>query len=146
MPFRSKKQQRLFFATMPDVAKEWASKTDFSKLPEKARKKSHKKTKKDKSDCIEKTLRFASQYERNVKASDPVMLPDGSGIMVGSYPLPKDHWLFSEIEDILPIQSEDTLEKQRAAARYAIRATTDNGNVLDFDPDAMVINFLAGMR
>lgn len=36
------------FATMPDTAKEWAHETDFSKLPEKARKK--RKSKKDKSD------------------------------------------------------------------------------------------------
>lgn len=66
MPFRSKRQQRLFFATMPETAKEWASKTDFSKLPEKVRK---KKKKKDKSDCSgEKALQMATQFEKYVKA------------------------------------------------------------------------------
>jgi hypothetical protein len=47
MPFRSKKQQRFMFSQMPDTAKEWAKKTDFSKLPEKARKKRKKKDKND---------------------------------------------------------------------------------------------------
>jgi hypothetical protein len=71
MPFRSKRQQRLFFATMPDLAKEWASKTDFSKLPERARKKSKvKKTKKkDKSDCGERALQMANEFARQAKAS-----------------------------------------------------------------------------
>lgn len=45
MPFRSKRQQRFMFATMPSTAKGWAGETDFSKLPEKARKK--RKQKKD---------------------------------------------------------------------------------------------------
>lgn len=71
MPFRSKRQQRLFFATMPELAKEWADKTDFSKLPEKVRKKKHSECddiddqKKDKIDC-EKALQLAAQYERLV--------------------------------------------------------------------------------
>jgi hypothetical protein len=67
MPFRSKRQQRLFFATMPDTAKEWASKTDFSKLPERVRK---KKKAKDKSDCtVERALQLATEFEQQVKAS-----------------------------------------------------------------------------
>jgi len=41
------------FSTMPEAAKEWASKTDFSKLPEKARKKK-KKVKTDKEDVQDK--------------------------------------------------------------------------------------------
>ncbi len=53
---------------MPETAKEWASKTDFSKLPEKARKKKSKK--KDKSDCSgEKALQLATEFEKQVKAS-----------------------------------------------------------------------------
>jgi hypothetical protein len=47
---------------MPELAREFASKTDFSKLPEKAK----KKKKKDKGDCgdekIEKVLVLASAY------------------------------------------------------------------------------------
>jgi hypothetical protein len=48
------------FSQMPELAKEFAEKTDFSKLPEKARKK------KDKSKCddekIEKVFALASVY------------------------------------------------------------------------------------
>lgn len=51
MPFRSKQQQKFMFATMPEVAKEWAEKTDFSKLPKKVRKK--KKSKTDKNDVFQ---------------------------------------------------------------------------------------------
>jgi len=39
VPFVSKKQQRWMFANKPEMAKEWAAETDFSKLPEKAKKK-----------------------------------------------------------------------------------------------------------
>ena len=50
------------FSQMPELAREFASKTDFSKLPEKAK----KKKKKDKGDCgdekIEKVLVLASAY------------------------------------------------------------------------------------
>lgn len=60
MPFKSRKQQRFMFSQMPELAKEFAEKTDFSKLPEKARKK------KDKSKCddekIEKVFALASVY------------------------------------------------------------------------------------
>lgn len=66
MPFKSKRQSRLFFATMPELAKEWASKTNYKKLPEKIRK---KKKKKDKSDCVEKVLQFASCFEQCVLIS-----------------------------------------------------------------------------
>jgi len=139
MPFRSKRQQRLFFATMPELAKEWADKTDFSKLPEKVRKKSKKK--KDKSDCGEKALQLATKFEKHVKAS---VLPDGSGFVIESYPLPKDHWIYSDVE--LPLTNQDPVEKQREAAKYAIRSATRNGTITDFDPDAMVQNFLMAMK
>lgn len=56
---------------MPDTAKEWAAETDFDKLPEKVRKKKSKKKKKkkDKSDCGERALQLATQFEKHVKAS-----------------------------------------------------------------------------
>jgi hypothetical protein len=61
MPFRSKRQSRLFFATMPDIAKEWAHKTDYSKIPERVRKKK-------KNDCNdrpgERALQMATEYDR----------------------------------------------------------------------------------
>lgn len=36
MPFASKKQQKWMFAVKPEMAKRWAKKTDFAKLPESA--------------------------------------------------------------------------------------------------------------
>lgn len=39
MPFVSKAQQRFMFAKHPGIAKEFASKTDFSHLPEHVKKK-----------------------------------------------------------------------------------------------------------
>jgi hypothetical protein len=43
MPFKSKAQQKLMFATNPKVAEEMASKTkSFKKLPEKIKKKNEK--------------------------------------------------------------------------------------------------------
>jgi len=50
---------------MPETAKEWASKTDFSKLPEKVRKK------KDKSSCVDKTLELATEFENQAKLLEP---------------------------------------------------------------------------
>jgi hypothetical protein len=71
MPFRSKRQQRLFFATMPETAKEWAAETDFSKLPERVRKKKKRHSECDdneqpKDNSGEKALQLAAQYERLV--------------------------------------------------------------------------------
>lgn len=43
MPFSSKRQARKLFATNPKVAKEFASHTNFKKLPEKVKKKKVKK-------------------------------------------------------------------------------------------------------
>lgn len=70
MPFRSKRQQRFMFATMPETAKEWAEKTDFSKLPEKVRKKRKKKDKNNTDDIakkIDKTLTLANTYAMLLK-------------------------------------------------------------------------------
>lgn len=62
MPFRSKQQQKFMFATLPELAKEWAKKTDFSKIPKKVRK---KKKKKDSNDCIlEMANIFANQANK----------------------------------------------------------------------------------
>lgn len=43
MPFQSKAQQRWMFAAKPDMAREWAAETDFSKLPERKGKKGAEK-------------------------------------------------------------------------------------------------------
>jgi hypothetical protein len=82
-----------------------------------------------------------------------VRLPDGSGAFVGSFPLPKNHWLFTEghNEPPMPMRigvgpKRDELAKQiRAAAQFAIRASTMNGKETDFDPDAMVQNMVLGL-
>lgn len=81
-------------------------------------------------------------------------LPDGSGFATASFPLPKDHWLYAEGFNVPPMpfrmgtgdpRFHDFHDKARAAARYAIRSATMNGKDADFDPDAMVQNFLVGL-
>lgn len=80
-------------------------------------------------------------------------LPDGSGFATASFPLPKGHWSTAEGYNVPPMPmrigtgpERDILAEQvREAARYAIRAATMNGTVQDFDPDAMVQNFVVGM-
>jgi hypothetical protein len=64
-----------------------------------------------------------------------------------------DHWVMSRGENIQPtplptvfaMMPEGTVhvvtrESVRDAARFAIRAATANGTILDFDPDALVID------
>ena len=90
-----------------------------------------------------------------VKVTDDgvVVLPDGSGAFIGSFPLRKTHWIFAEHENVPPMPMQigagaerDALAKQiREAARFAIRASTMNGTEMDFDPDAMVQNMIVGL-
>ena len=81
-------------------------------------------------------------------------LPDGSGFATMSMPLPKDHWLYEDKvnEPPAPLRmgTENLLRQPfadaiRDAGRYAVRAATMNGQVYDYDPDAMVQNFITGM-
>jgi hypothetical protein len=85
-------------------------------------------------------------------------LPDGHGIATASFPLPTDHWLYENRGVLggntppMPFRmgSDDPRRQEfdgmvRAAAQYAIRASTWNGQDVDFDPDAMVQNFVVGM-
>ena len=85
-------------------------------------------------------------------------LGDGSGCATVTYPLSSSHWLLArpahdEYEaPPMPFRMglHDPLyrsahEAARAAAKYAIRATTDYGALNDFDPDALVQNFLVGL-
>lgn len=81
-------------------------------------------------------------------------LPDGSGFAVMSMPLPKDHWLTQPGFNYPPApflmgtsnpERDQWAQKIRIAAKYAIRASTMNGKEDDFDPDAMVENFVCGM-
>jgi hypothetical protein len=90
----------------------------------------------------------------NLRPGGPgVRLPDGSGVFTASMPLPKDHWLYAEgsNEPPMPMQvglgpKRNELAGQiREAAKYAIRASTMNGEEKDFDPDAIVQNMVVGL-
>lgn len=81
------------------------------------------------------------------------VLPDGSGFATMSTPLPGNHWLTAKGHDVPPMplrmgegEARTAMaDKIRDAARYAIRGATMNGKEEDFDPDAMVQNFVVGM-
>lgn len=83
-------------------------------------------------------------------------LPDGSGFAVMSMPLPKDHWLVinPENSNVPPMpmrmgknhpRRKDMAGKLRDAGRYAVRCATENGKIMDFDPDALIQNLIVGM-
>lgn len=94
-----------------------------------------------------------TSHEIKPRFSEAVRLPDGSGAFVGSWPLPKDHWLHAEGRNEPPMPMRVGLGMKRGnladqirdAARYAIRASTMNGREMDFDPDAMVQNMIVGL-
>ena len=88
------------------------------------------------------------------KIEEVGLLPDGSGFATMSLPLPKDHWLTAEGFDEPPMpmrmgtddpRREEMKKQIVAAGRYAVRAATGNGKIDDFDPDAMVDNFVIGL-
>lgn len=88
------------------------------------------------------------------KIDDVTYLPDGSGFACLSLPLPKDHWLFQPGYNVPPMPfrlgNEHPLRKiwknaLKNVGRYAVRAATSNGTEMDFDPDALVQNFIIGM-
>lgn len=83
--------------------------------------------------------------------NDVTVLPDGSGFLTASLPLPKDHWIYaprSEWDDERdnyaetpkPILGPQDREAVKTAVRYAIRSATMCGKEIDFDPDALVQN------
>lgn len=73
------------------------------------------------------------------------VLPDGSAFMTASFPLPKTHWLYERDPEGFIGDPPET-GGLREATKWAVRATTDCGNILDFDPDAMVQNVEYAMR
>lgn len=88
-----------------------------------------------------------------LKIDEVGILPDGSGFMTGTLPLPEDHWLYEkQLAPPMPLRM-GTDDPRRAeynklvseAARYAVRAATTSGKHEDFDPDAMVQNFIVGL-
>lgn len=84
-------------------------------------------------------------------SSDVTVLPDGSAFMVASAPLPKDHWLYEP--RVYPDWSTQPAlidVGQRAAVitalQYAVKGATRDGQDLDFDPDALVLNALYALK
>jgi hypothetical protein len=94
-------------------------------------------------------------------------LPDGSGFLTASFPLPKDHWsvinpdTYNEpsmpfrigLDERVVVQGPDrTLrlsrnefaELIREVGRYAYRCCTMNGKDTDIDPDALLQNLVVG--
>jgi len=100
--------------------------------------------------CVERLVKEAGGQIEEV--SGP--LPDGSSFCTASFPLPKNHWLTVEGHNEPPMpfrmgtdnpDRKEWEKKIREAARYAIRASTMNGQDDDYDPDAMERNFMIGM-
>jgi len=91
------------------------------------------------------------------KDYEVTVLPDGSAFFVASFPLPETHWIYSHpgdgyLKPPMPFRMgtddprrEKYSDMVRAAAKYAIKASTLNGAEIDYDPDAMVQNFVIAM-
>ena len=81
------------------------------------------------------------------------VLPDGSAFGVMEFELPEDHWIYEEKSNEPPMPMKTGIDNPkrkelegmlRDAAKYAIRVSTNNGKE-DYDPDAVVNNFIIGM-
>lgn len=76
----------------------------------------------------------------------PVELPDGSGVMTASWPLPKDHWIYHREEgepgplvpNLKHLSDHGARQDARRLLKLAICRVTKDGSQMDFDPDAMV--------
>ncbi len=92
------------------------------------------------------------------KVTGGEVFEDGHAFMIASFPLGPDHWIYQTDKDgftpppPMPFRmgSQDPRRQTfndmiRAAARYAVKASTRNGKDEDFDPDAMVQNMVVGM-
>lgn len=96
---------------------------------------------------------LAAQIGATIDPASVGRCPDGSGFCVMSMPLPADHWLTAEGDNEPPAPMRigtgqrrlELAEQIRAAARYAVRASTMNGKEMDFGPDAMVQNMVVGL-
>ena len=89
---------------------------------------------------------------------DSVMvLPDGSGCLTASFPLPEDHWSHGNgksMSDPPPMtfrmgtddpRREAWAERIRDAVKHGYLAATMNGTDHDLDPDALVQNIVVAM-
>ena len=139
MPFRSKKQQRFMFATMPELAKEWAEKTDFSKLPEKIRKKRKKRKGKEKKDMnnIDICLKNAQFFE---KAAAGGVLPIGGTQMSSALMQQEAAQILSMMNQTgaPSIQDEDVKYMyNRPFIREALQRIIDEESIDDIRTDAL---------
>jgi hypothetical protein len=97
--------------------------------------------------------RIAERHRAEVQLDPVTVLPNGSAFAVGSFPLPKDHWLTQpgHNEPPMPWRTDDgsprrkALEEAiRAVGKHALRASTLNGQDMDLDPDALIQNLIIG--
>lgn len=79
-------------------------------------------------------------------------LPDGSGFMTASFPLPKSHWAYQPTgEPPMPFRigagplRNLVAEQIREAGKYAYKASTMSGREQDLDPDALLQNLVVGL-
>jgi hypothetical protein len=82
------------------------------------------------------------------------LLPDGSGFMTASFPLPTDHWLTKPGFDVPPMpfrvgtenpRHREIVQKIHEAGKYALRGATMKGADMDLDPDALLQNLVVGL-
>jgi hypothetical protein len=84
-------------------------------------------------------------------------LPDGSAFACLTLPLPEAHWIYQKDKEgfspppPMPLrmaigpERDAFAEQVRGAAKWAIQGATMQGAEMDFDPDAMVQNFIVGL-
>jgi len=70
------------------------------------------------------------------------ILPDDTAVIVMKTELPRTHWLYMVEPNNPPSPTMNQGSRQDIikAMRWAIRASTNNGMDMNFDPDAMVMN------
>lgn len=97
--------------------------------------------------------KYGAEEKKVIEFSEPVELPDGSGVMTGKFPLPKDHWIYEDSgEPPMPMKMgvgdpvrKKMTEQVRAAAQFALRCATMSGEDMDFDPDAVIQELIVGL-
>lgn len=103
--------------------------------------------------CRNGICHYNSSDHPDAIMTDPCMLPDGSGFSRISMPLPKNHWLLRDEDNVSPAPFRMGVnhpcrkgfeEALRSAGKYACRCATMNGTQMDFDPDALIQNLIIG--
>jgi hypothetical protein len=103
-------------------------------------------------DDLRQKLKAEQEKElKKPKIVDAIKTPDGFSAVV-SFPLPENHWIYEEHGkppatlhiDSLDIRMElESIFKD--AVKYAVQASTMSGKDMDFDPDAMIQNFMIAL-